>query len=351
MSASETPPEVSPGGWEGWPLQRDRSATRKGPLLLASEPQGTSPRSHQDDDGGSGPRAGAVAVVVLASAGRPELVGQAVRDLAAQHEARFVLAVCVPDAESLPAGGLPEGVVLAHARGLPAQRNAGLAAALAVAPQARTAFFFDDDSVVGAGYVEAALAFLDAHPAVVGVTGRVLLDGAQGEEVSRERAEAALAAREAAGPTGAWNPISGLYGCNFAIRLDGHAERFDERLPLYAWMEDRDLSERLKRHGALAQVDDCAVVHRGVRSGGRTAHLRLGYSQVMNPVYLHHAGSFAVSMVLLQVVPRLAKNAALSLVSGPQGAWRRRRLRGNALALADAARRRYTPERVLDLPP
>ncbi|WP_222710610.1 glycosyltransferase family 2 protein [Quadrisphaera setariae] len=294
---------------------------------------------------------GAVAVVVLASAGRPELVGQAVRDLAAQHGARFVVAVCVPDAASLPAGGLPDGVVLAHARGLPAQRNAGLAAALAAAPQARTAFFFDDDSVVGAGYVEAALAFLDAHPAVVGVTGKVLLDGAQGEEVSRERAEAALAAREAAGPTGAWNPISGLYGCNFAIRLDGHAERFDERLPLYAWMEDRDLSERLKRHGALAQVDDCAVVHRGVRSGGRTAHLRLGYSQVMNPVYLHHAGSFAVSMVLLQVVPRLAKNAALSLVRSPQGAWRRRRLHGNALALADAARRRFTPERVLDLPP
>lgn len=298
---------------------------------------------------------GPVAVVVLASAGRPELVGTAVRDLAGQRDPRFVVAVCVPDAASLPAGGLPDGVVLAHARGLPAQRNAGLAAALAAAPGARTAFFFDDDSVVGAGYVGAALAFLDAHPGVVGVTGRVLLDGASGEEVGRDAAEAALAAHQAAldaaGPTGAWNPISGLYGCNFAIRLDGHAERFDERLPLYAWMEDRDLSERLKRHGALAQVADCAVVHRGVRSGGRTAHLRLGYSQVMNPVYLHHAGSFAVSMTLLQVVPRVAKNAALSLVRGPQGASRRRRLRGNLLAAADAARRRYTPERVLDLPP
>jgi len=287
------------------------------------------------------------AVVVLASAGRPELLGQAVRDLLALRHEGFVLAVCVPDTASLPARGLPEGVVVAHARGLPAQRNAGLDAALAAAPDARAAFFFDDDSVVGAGYVATALAFLAEHPGVVGVTGEVLLDGASGEEVPLDAARAALAERAARGASGRWAPISGLYGCNFGYRLAGHAERFDERLPLYAWMEDRDFSERLKRSGALAKVDDCAVVHRGVRSGGRAAHLRLGYSQVMNPAYLRSTGSFTTAMAALQVLPRTAKNAVLA----PVDPDRRRRLRGNLVALGDVLRRRFTPERVLDLPP
>lgn len=290
---------------------------------------------------------GARAVVVLASAGRPELLGLAVRDLAALRHEGFVLAVCVPDAAGLPAGGLPEGVVVAHARGLPAQRNAGLAAALVEAPDAVAALFFDDDSVVGAGYVATALRFLEAHPEAVGVTGEVLLDGASGDEVTVEAARAALAERATRGASGRWAPISGLYGCNFGYRLAGHAERFDERLPLYAWMEDRDFSERLKRTGALVKLDDCAVVHRGVRSGGRAAHLRLGYSQVMNPAYLRSAGSFTTVMAALQVVPRVAKNAVLA----PVDADRRRRLRGNLLAAADVLRRRYTPERVLDLPP
>ncbi len=90
------------------------------------------------------------------------------------------------------------------------------------------------------------------------------------------------------------------------------------------------------------------IVHRGAASGGRQAHGRLGYSQVMNPVYLWRKGSFPVWLALQQIGRPLAKNVLLALV-GPHRQWRRQRLLGNLRAAADAARGRITPERIVSL--
>lgn len=284
--------------------------------------------------------------VVLASANRPELLAAVVADLERQTRQDFTLVVSVPDADSLPDGRLPDGTLVVHDRGLAAQRNAGLAAV----PDATHVLCFDDDAVVREDYVERALIFFDAHPDVVALTGRVLLDGASGEEISRADADRALRASQSEPVTGRWRRTRELYGCNFAFRQDAMSgERFDARLPLYSWLEDHDFARRAMRHGTLARVDDCVIVHRGVKSGGRTAHGRLGYSQVMNPAYLHHVGSFPLWLSVYETVPRLAKNALRS-IRGREAAWRRRRLRGNLLALADVARRRFTPERITELP-
>ncbi|WP_246080666.1 glycosyltransferase family 2 protein [Modestobacter altitudinis] len=284
--------------------------------------------------------------VILASAGRPELLGEVVADLSRQTRQDFTLVVSVPDEASLPAAPLPSGTVVVHDRGLAAQRNAGLDAV----PDATHVFCFDDDAVVREDFVENGVAFFDQHPDVVALTGRVLLDGAAAEAVSREEAEQFLAASLSEPLLHRWQPSRELYGCNFGFRPDAlDGQRFDGRLPLYSWLEDHDFARRAMRHGSLAKVEDCVVVHRGVKSGGRMAHERLGYSQVMNPAYLHHVGSFPLWLALRETVPRLGKNAVRSL-AGSESDWRRERLRGNLRAAGDIARRRFTPERILELP-
>ena len=281
--------------------------------------------------------------VILASAGRPELLAEVISDLSTQT-VPFKLVVSVPDVESLPAGGLPDDTLLAHAHGAAAQRNAGLA----LVPEHEFIFFFDDDSVVREDYLEVGVAFMGRHPGVVGLTGRVLLDGASGAEVTRDEALAAIEASSRQPVRQRWKPSRELYGCNFAFRVSGSGgERLDARLPLYSWLEDHDFARRLMRHGALAVVEDCVIVHRGVKSGGRTAHKRLGYSQMMNPLYLHHVGSFPAWLAFHEIVFRCGKNLVFS-AAGPERVWRRERLMGNLAALGDALRRRFTPERMLD---
>ena len=284
-------------------------------------------------------------VVILASAGRPALLADVISDLARQT-IEYSLVISVPNDESLPpAESLGEALVV-KASGLAAQRNAGLDAV----PHAEFVFFFDDDAVVRADYLERGVEFFRAHPEVSGITGRVLLDGATGAEIPRATAMEALAASLDTPLRHSFRPSSELYGCNFAFRrAAAGGERFDARLPLYSWLEDHDFARRLMRHGSLAKVDDCVVVHLGTKSGGRTAHARLGYSQMMNPAYLYRAGSFPLRLAVHETIYRVGKNVVRS-VWGAERPWRRERLRGNLLAAGDIVRGRFTPERILEIP-
>jgi GT2 family glycosyltransferase len=199
------------------------------------------------------------AAVVLASAGRPHLLSRTLRDIAAQT-LQHRLVISVPDEASLPADGVPEGAIVVNARGLAAQRNAGIEAI----SDADYIFFFDDDAVIRADYLERGVDFFERHPDVVGLTGRVLLDGAVGDEIAIDAADQAIAASAACAPSRRWAPTAELYGCNFAYRpRAAGGEQFDARLPLYSWLEDHDFARRLMRHGALAKVEDCVIVHLG----------------------------------------------------------------------------------------
>jgi GT2 family glycosyltransferase len=285
--------------------------------------------------------------VVIASANRPDLLAEILRSCARQQGTEFRTVVSVPDQGSLPADrSLLDGVhVVTGSRGLAAQRNAALRAITGVDVVA----FFDDDAVPRDDYVAQAIEFFERHPEVVGLTGRVLLDGKIRGEVPRDVAEAALASSARQPTSQAWRPSRELYGCNFAFRLDrAPALRFDERLPLYSWLEDHDFARRLMRYGILANYAGCIIVHRAAASGGRQAHLRLGYSQVMNSIYLAQKGSFPLWLSAQQIFRPVAKNVALSMI-GPAKSWRRERLRGNVLAGRDAARGRIMPERIVDL--
>jgi len=285
--------------------------------------------------------------VVLASAGRPHLLGQAVRWCNAQVGRPFKGVVSVPDAASLPddATALEGWTVVTGTRGLAAQRNAGMDAV----PDVDLVAFFDDDAVVREDYLATAVDFLTQHPEVVGLTGRVLADGAVTGEISEADAEELLEiSRQEPAPQW-WTQTRELYGCNFVVRTSpASALMFDSRLPLYSWLEDHDYARRLMRRGLLAHVDDCVIVHRAAASGGRQSHVRLGYSQVMNPVYLLSKGSFPLWLAAHEIVFRGAKNVVLSTY-GPSSKWRRERLRGNLLGVADVVRGRITPERAAQL--
>ena len=273
----------------------------------------------------------------------------------AQQGVAFRGVVSVPDAASLPAdpAELAGWEVVTGTRGLAAQRNAGLDA-LRTLPGTQehpvgTVAFFDDDAVPRPDYLARALGFLAAHPDVVGLTGRVLADGKITGEIPRDETDAVLARSSSEEATGRWRTTRELYGANFVVRTAAAPDlRFDARLPLYSWLEDHDFARRLMRRGPLAHVHDCVVVHRAAASGGRASHRRLGYSQVMNAVYLRRKGSFPLWLTAQQVLRPVLKNIVLA-PAGPAAPWRRERLRGNTSAVRDVLRGRITPERIVEL--
>ncbi|MFC5141973.1 glycosyltransferase family 2 protein [Actinomycetospora rhizophila] len=285
--------------------------------------------------------------VVLASAGRPALLADALRCYEQQEEVDFRGIISVPDEASLPdePSLLYGWEIVSGTRGLAAQRNAGLD----LLDDVEIVAFFDDDAVARSDYLARAVRFLAAHPEVVGLTGRVLLDGKITGEIDRTTTDAVLERSASEARSDAWRPTRELYGANFVVRRSAAPSlRFDERLPLYSWLEDHDFARRLMPFGLLAHVDDCVIVHRAAASGGRQNHRRLGYSQVMNAIHLVRKGSFPAWLAAQQIFRPVAKNVALS-VAGPNASWRRQRLRGNLMAVTDVARGRITPERITEL--
>jgi GT2 family glycosyltransferase len=123
--------------------------------------------------------------------------------------------------------------------------------------------------------------------------------------------------------------------------------RFDERLALYGWYEDIDFTRRLASHGKIVQVVAARGVHLGVKLG-RTSGRQLGYSQVINCVYLAHKGSYPWDAAFRSISRHLLVNFVRSF--WPE-AWvdRRGRLAGNLMAIWDVCRGIMAPERVLVL--
>ncbi len=230
--------------------------------------------------------------------------------------------------------------------GLPVQRNAILDQLRA----SNAILFIDDDFLMAPRYVEATLKAMQGDLGVVVTTGDLIADGSKGPGLSPAEAQAMIDADERMPLRDEVMPAPHGYGCNMAIRHDiaqAHCVRFDERLPLYAWSEDMDFTHRLGRHGRMVKLRGARGVHLGVKQG-RTSGLRLGYSQVANPIYLFCKGSYTLGRAARSVGRNVAANIVYSVRPEP---WidRRGRLLGNARAMADIARGRLKPERILEL--
>jgi GT2 family glycosyltransferase len=226
--------------------------------------------------------------------------------------------------------------------GLCAQRNMLIRAL----PDVDVILFLDDDFVMAPGYVRQCVKLFEEDDSVAMVTGKVVADGILGPGLTMGEALAALAGDQTPVRDDLREVHNG-YGCNMAVRaslMRQHGLWFDERLPLYGWLEDVDFSRRLAAHGRILRSQRCRGVHMGVKRG-RSTGMRLGYSQIANPVYMWRKGSLSAHFALVQMGRNIAANMAHWL--RPE-AWvdRRGRLRGNLVAIADILRGRADPLRI-----
>jgi GT2 family glycosyltransferase len=287
--------------------------------------------------------------VVIATLGRPDVVSDTVSYLLKVQilKPAILIVSCVAPEDAGEAARLPGVKIVTGAAGLAKQRNAALDA---LPPGIDIVVFFDDDFVADADWLGAAAQSFHDEPQLVGFTGLVIADDIKGPGLSF--AEAVHLVETADRPV-SWSHIDSFspYGCNMAFRVSAIGDlRFDERLVLYGWLEDRDFGASLaKRGGRLAKFASARGVHMGVKSG-RVAGDRLGYSQVVNPIYMLRKGTMTFSQVAGQIFRNLASNIA-GVVKPEPFIDRKGRLRGNFLGFLDVLRGRLEPERATAIQP
>ena len=287
--------------------------------------------------------------VGVATAARPHLVINLLDTLGAQSRKPDAIFVCAPTPGDI--SGLVQANrdvrVLTGVRGLTRQRNEILRHLVGF----DVVIFLDDDFVPGRRYIECTGAVFATRPDVVMTTGMVLADGILGPGLEL------AAAREMLRSTGAdgrcpmtTTDVYSAYGCNMGIRLAPvrtHGLAFDEDLPLYGWLEDVDFSRGLARHGHVLKVAAACGVHLGVKSG-RQSGVRLGYSQIANPVYLVRKGTCSPQRALYLMSRNVAANLVRMLRPEPY-VDRLGRALGNGRALLDFVTGRLAPSRALSL--
>ena len=234
--------------------------------------------------------------------------------------------------------------------GASSQRNA----IIRFARQSDIIVFFDDDFFPQPDYLLAIERHMQDHPRTMVVTGAVIADGIGGPGISVSDAMAHLAEdrkqpRDWLAPDGRKPEFSG-YGCNMTVRMAELRREdlfFDEALPLYSWQEDVDLSRRLAVFGDVIKLDHARGVHLGVKSG-RGSGLKLGYSQVANPLYLvARKRGYPLGRAIGHISKNIAKNVLRSPWPEPY-VDRRGRLRGNLVAIWDLCQGRMSPRRILE---
>lgn len=283
--------------------------------------------------------------VGIASAGRPTILREMIMRLGAQTRASDSIIICAPEASDVE-GVLsvnPSAVVIVGCRGSSHQRNA----ILRRAGDFDVIVFFDDDFVPCADYLEWVERIMVACPDVVMTTGRVLQDGILGPGLTFEVADGVV---NTAGPIAldTLMEVSNGYGCNMSVRVAMARKNdisFDERLPLYGWLEDVDFSHQLARFGHVVYSEATRGVHLGIKVG-RTPGIKFGYSQIANPLYLMRKGTLKWRRGLLLMSRNLIANSARSF-RGEAWVDRPGRLMGNLRAVLDLVRGRLDPGRIL----
>jgi hypothetical protein len=209
--------------------------------------------------------------------------------------------------------------------------------------------FFDDDFAPSSTWMENCAKFFLHRADVVGMSGILLRDGAKGGEITLDEAQRLLLHKPSLAPvTSTVADSNDLYGCNMAFRWAAVSElRFDERLVLYGWMEDRDYSRLAGRRGRLVFAGNLLGVHRGIRSG-RVSGRCYGYSQVVNPWYLHRKGTITAKEAWSNILRAL-------VVNGSKAVWpekhidRLGRLKGNLIGVQLLLRGTCLPEKAAEL--
>jgi GT2 family glycosyltransferase len=289
--------------------------------------------------------------IIISTRGRPEIVSALVGQIAEQSKPPEHVFIIASKAEDI--AGLERNydhlTVQIGRTGSSLQRNDGLALA---GSRFRYIVFFDDDFVPSRFWLERMADIFESRPDIAGLTGTVLADGTTTAGIPLDEAQAMVRLRDSNSPkSGALRgefAYGGNMGCNMAFRYSALRNiRFDERLPLYAWLEDHDFRGQVERHGRILRADALWGVHLGHKQG-RVRGVMLGYSQIANALYLAKKGTVPKPYLAKLVSKNLLINAMRSFRPEPF-VDRRGRLLGNMIALADVLRGRIAPERILEL--
>jgi GT2 family glycosyltransferase len=288
--------------------------------------------------------------IAIATAGRRDVLTETVRFMVHQRRIPDEFLICPAKPEDADEAALrqlvPHVRVVRSPVGSSHQRNAMIDAS-----NADLMVFFDDDYLPAPDFLVETERLFVAYPDVVVATGNVLADGANGAGLDFGEGFEVLAS---AGPNDEpYDPeaIYNGYGCNMAVRLAPVRQfgpRFDENLPLYAWLEDVDFSRQLAPHGRVVKSLRMRGVHLGTKKAGRSSGRRLGYSQIANRVYILRKGNMTLKGALEGSFANLTSNFFRSAWPEP---WtdRRGRLVGNVMALWDLLRGRLHPANILKM--
>ncbi len=281
--------------------------------------------------------------VLVATRGRPAILHNLLRRLEAQTRVPdHVIVVGADESDVAGVASSPARAVVLGPAGSARQRNEALRIADG---RYGTLVFFDDDFVPSRFWLERAETWFSRRPDLAALTGTVLADGIKTSGIPAAEADAMVSAQDRSSFSGnALIEGVGPYGCNMAFRASAIAGlRFDDRLPLYAWLEDSDFGAQVARRGMVARAEDLWGVHLGHKTG-RGPGVKLGYSQMVNPVYLCRKGTLPPGFSAKLMTKNIVANAVRSLAPEPM-IDRAGRLRGNLIGLGDLLRGRVTPER------
>jgi GT2 family glycosyltransferase len=281
--------------------------------------------------------------VVIASRGRPLEVSYVLQALQAQTKPPSAIVLSVETASDIPPHESDVAVITGPS-GLTRQRNRGMELVLA---DSDIIVFFDDDFLPTTTALAGIAALFQSDPRIVGASGLVLHDGVTSGGVPLDIASALLESFEAVPPAPIRNRnIRWAYGCNMAFRASSIGSiRFDENLPLYGWQEDVDFSTQIAKSGRVVKTNAFAGVHLGVHKS-RSSGISLGYSQIVNPVYLVRKGTMSPAKAALLMARNLAANHFKAIAPEP---WidRRGRVRGNWRGIAHVLRGQIDPAAIL----
>ena len=272
--------------------------------------------------------------VVICSYNRPAVLDDTVLSVLRQTQLPEEILIVTPSRDDVLARTLERDRVrlVLSARGLTIQRNT----ALASLKETDLIAFLDDDMELTTSYLESMNELFEMQPDIIVASGRLLADGGRGAAVSRLDAQTLCQSVESrkGSVTVATKPLDYGYGCNMMVRAAAALQnRFDEKLSLYAWLEDSDFSFHCTRRGNSPVINISAqCVHLGWR-GGRISGLKMGYSQIVNPFYLwKKARVFTLRHILIQYWARCFVANVVGVMIGASEEDRLNRLRGNLVA-------------------
>lgn len=295
----------------------------------------------------SSPDKKAKVCVIFPTRGRAEVLARVAACVDLQTvKPDLIIVSCVSDEDVGRLTSGPGLLVLKGSPGSSVQRNHALNH---VPDDFDVVIILDDDFLMHRTWISEVLKAMDRDPSIACVTGTVIADGIHGPGYSFEEGSAILAGAKDVPDPMRIVPTGGPYGCNMAFRARSIAGlRFDERLVLYGWQEDRDFGGQIWNRGdRVVRINTALGVHLGVKRG-RVSGRKLGYSQVVNPLYLARKKTMPLRDAVDHILRNVVSNVVRSIAPEP---WidRRGRLGGNLIGLWDSVRGRLTPERAAKL--